>query len=161
MSTKQSFSGVNSSSSCLHQPSGLHISLPSANQLHTLPLFGEYSSSGCHSFSLERLTGSLELNSTILRQEFFEDPTQVSNELEDTQSLPLVGFSREQNPRGEQQTPSHSNPDYSFPCYLDSENKNYLRPTDTKRRNINYVPEELKNDRYWDRRKKNNLAAKK
>ena len=132
--------------------------------LHSLPLSGGYSNNVGLSVPVlqrrgERLTDSLEFNNTI-GHEFFEDP-QPSTGLEDTESVVMVVFSREHKPKSEQPIP-----DYSLPSYLDSENNSYNRPTVKKttvkkRQDVNYTPEKLKDDKYWDRRQKNSLAAKK
>ena len=158
MSSNQPFLGV-------PHPSVLHPSLPSSILLHDLSLFSGYSSNQCLPVPLEQKlyespTSSFELKS-VLGQDFFYGQTQTSTGHKDTHSVTVAGFSREQKPKTEMENPPPTNFEHSFFCYLDSESKTSNHPTNKKRRSCNYTPQEMKDDMYLDKRRRNNLSAKK
>ena len=107
---------------------------------YNLPLFDQNSSGVNLSVPLtqEKLTGSQESSSVTGRALLkAEGAPQTSTGIANKQSVSLAGFSRGQKCKSKQ-----------------------LTPTDRKRRKTN-IPEELKDDKYWNKRQRNNLAAKK
>ena len=148
MSSNQPFLGVKPRSDCF--PLGFQGFVAPPYPWHNLPLFDGYSGSKSHLVPLEKeryehLVGSRE----SIGHELFEKPAQISTGFEDTQAVIKSSFSGEQKRKNGQPFPLHSNPD----C-------NSSSPKGKKKRKVN-TPEDLKDDKYWNRRQKNNLAAKK
>ena len=163
MLSNQPFLDVNSSSGCFPSESQPFFSSPFP--LHNLQLFDGDSSSESSSIPLEqesydRLIGSRESNS-IIEHELFQDSTQTSTGFVESQSVTVAGFSREQKCEVEHKTLLLTNSEYSSFYPLNTENKGLKSTKGKKRRKAVYTPEELKDDKYWGRRQRNNLAAKK
>ena len=163
MSNNEPFRGINSNSCCF--PLGFQHFLPSSYPLHNWSLADGYSRSESLSVPLEqkkydRMVGSQESNSVVVH-ELFEQSSKTSSDSEDMQSVIMAGFYQEQRRKNGQQTPLNTSDECSSSCNHGSEIKNYNRSKDTKKRNVNSTSKELKDDKYWERRQRNNLAAKK
>ena len=128
---------------------------------YTWQMLGRYGAvrDGCSAWPDKKrrsqFTDSPATSHGSFERESFSYRTQTSTALEDAQSVIEAGISDERNSKSAGRRLSSSNSECSSAENRDSDSKNGCKPRRSKK------PVEVKDDRYWKRREKNNLAAKK